>query len=66
MFAENAWLFFRKKNWMKIFAFSSGEDFLKALPDANVLLLDIELGGISGIDIKNLLEKNNNETRLFI
>ncbi len=51
---------------MKIFAFSSGEDFLKALPDANVLLLDIELGGISGIDIKNLLEKNNNETRLFI
>lgn len=47
--------FFDKYEECEIFAFSSGEDYICHKVDEDILLLDIEMEGISGLMIKDLL-----------
>ena len=42
------------------FVFYSGEDVLKYDGELDILLLDIQMGGMSGIDTMRIVEKENN------
>ncbi|MCR4567615.1 MAG: LytTR family DNA-binding domain-containing protein [Pseudobutyrivibrio sp.] len=57
-----------KKTEYEILAFSSGEELLKAIDGDDIkielLLLDIEMPGISGIETKDALEKNKKVTNV--
>ena len=39
--------------------YSSGEELLESSESADVLLLDIEMAGINGIEVKEILEENS-------
>lgn len=64
MMRETCELYFKDKGSFEIVEYASGEECLAAeRPD--ILLLDIEMGAVSGIDVKDQLEKEGADTRII-
>lgn len=49
----------------EIFEFSSGEEFLSCKEEFDILLLDIEMSVISGIEVKKRLEERKSKTGII-
>lgn len=50
---------------MKLFLFSNGNALLQNKVNLDLILLDIEMEEVSGIDIKNFLDKSNNKCKVI-
>lgn len=59
---------YKEKESLKIYTYSSGEDFLKNINDAlkiDVLFLDIEMHQLSGIDVARKIREENSSAIIF-
>lgn len=50
----------------KISIFHNGEEFINCSQDIDLLFLDIEMPGINGIDVGNLITKSNPKTKIIV
>lgn len=54
-----------KDRQIKLAEYESGEDFLQSR-NADILFLDIEMSGVSGIDIKETLQAEQSKRELSL
>ncbi len=55
-------IFLSQLGYNNIAIFHSGEELIQKMPKLDLLFLDIRMNGISGIEVKNLLEEKNWKT----